>query len=147
MSRAELARRLEAPHPHGATEAPDPAAASEVEAALERLQALGLQSDSRYAEGYVRSRQSRTGSRRLAAELRQKGVDSDTIGAALASLGDSDLQRARALWARRYELSHDPRERARQMRFLASRGFDMAVIRAVVGGDDLEEAPPDDPPG
>jgi len=125
---------------------PEAVSPTEIDVTLQRLQALGLQSDSRFAENYVRGRQSRTGSRRLAAELRHKGVDGDTIGAALATLGESDLQRARALWARHFSASRDPRERTRQMRFLAARGFDMAVIRAVVGGagDDDPESP-DDP--
>jgi len=161
MSRAELAARLRAGR-RGASDSgsdetvaedgapPDDAGAdvahtsaatpAEIDAALDRLAAIGLQSDSRFAENYVRGRQARTGSRRLAAELRQKGVDGDTIGEALAGLGETDLQRARALWARRFSMTRDPRERARQMRFLAARGFDMDVIRAVVGGAD-EDAP------
>ncbi len=153
-SRAELRRRLaagsatpEAAHPadDGSPEAPEhppQAAAAGVEQALDRLQGLGLQSDARVAEVHVRGRQARTGSRRLAAELRQRGIDAETIGAALAGIADSDLQRARALWQRRFEPSREPRERARQMRFLAARGFDLAVIRAVLGGDVVDEAPP-----
>lgn len=152
MSRAELetrlvpARRAAGADEHDSPPVADDAAGSavsgqapaatpeEAAAVLDRLAAIGLQSDARFAENYVRGRQARTGSRRLAAELRQRGVDGETIGAALETLGSSDLERARALWARRFEPARDPRERARQMRFLAARGFDMAVIRAVVGG-------------
>lgn len=133
----------------GSPEAPDhppQAAAAGVEQALDRLQGLGLQSDARVAELHVRGRQARTGSRRLAAELRQRGIDGETIRAALAGIAETDLQRARALWQRRFEPSRDPRQRARQMRFLAARGFDLAVILAVLGGDPpAEELPgPDD---
>ncbi len=167
MSRAELVARLGAGERRGGRQVedepadaptdtpPDGVAAdapptpanpspADVDAALERLAALGLQSDSRFAENYVRGRQSRTGSRRLAAELRQKGVDGDTIGEALAALDQTDLQRARALWSRRFEATGDPRERARQMRFLAARGFDLKVIRAVLGGA-VDEDMPDEP--
>lgn len=149
LSRAELMARLAAPQTRPAPadtppDAPEESIAS-VEQALDRLQGLGLQSDERVAESHVRSRQVRTGSRRLAAELRQRGIDSETIGAAINALADTDLQRARALWERRFESTRDPRERARQMRFLAARGFDLAVIRAVVGGSAPEEdLPPDD---
>ncbi len=165
MSRAELAARLGAGRrpqdsndvdqsaacegavapDEAATDAasrPQAATPAEIDAALERLVAIGLQSDTRFAENYVRGRQARTGSRRLAAELRQKGVDGDTIGEALAGLGETDLQRARALWARRFSATRDPRERARQIRFLAARGFDMQVICAVIGGA-LDDDPPD----
>lgn len=168
MSRAELLARLatarsaesSAVPADKAPESPDVVSsgaptdpAGDIEAALVRLQALGLQSDSRFAENYVRGRQARTGSRRLVAELRHKGVDAETIDAALAELAGSDLQRARALWAGRFEFTRDPRERARQMRFLAGRGFDPGVIRTVVGGtpeddtsvvDDLPQQPAED---
>jgi len=153
MSRAELEARLmprrgpsgeDGLSPVDETGPEAERAADEVAATLDRLAAAGLQSDARFAENHVRGRQARTGSRRLAAELRQRGVDSDTIGAALETVAASDLERARALWARRFEPTRDPRERARQMRFLAARGFDMAVIRAVVSGsaadDDLPES-------
>lgn len=117
--------------------------AQDVAAAIERLQALGLQSDARFAENFVRARASRSGSRRLQAELRQRGIDATTIEAATAALADNELQRARALWARRFQPSRDPRERAKQTRFLASRGFPLAVIRKVLGGDP-EDLPGDD---
>lgn len=174
MSRAELESRL-ASGRAGAADEPDPqpladdaepgpgvapalaaAPADEVAAALDRLAATGLQSDTRFAENYVRGRQSRAGSRRLAVELRQRGVGGEAIDAALATLDASDLERARALWARRFAPTGDPRERARQMRFLATRGFDMAVIRAVVGAakggsgvvdDDSDAGSADSDPG
>lgn len=164
MSRTELATRLGAGRrqadaldaiaagdalaaqeegPVGARQSSSSPTPAEIDAALDRLAAIGLQSDSRFAENYVRGRQARTGSRRLAAELKQKGVDSDIIGEALAGIGDSDLQRARELWSRRFTASRDPRERARQMRFLAARGFDLAVIRTLMG-EVAEGHPPDD---
>jgi regulatory protein len=151
MSRAELEARLMPRQGASGEEGlppvdvPLPEAESDVEVAatLDRLTAAGLQSDGRFAENYVRGRQARNGSRRLAAELRQRGVDSDTIGAVLETVVASDLERARELWTRRFQAPQDPRERARQVRFLAARGFDMAVIRAVVGGSAVD----DDLPG
>lgn len=157
MSRAELEARLAGRRGRGADDvrehgadsadghaqgdhrpseqAPGPPTGPEaVASALDRLAAIGLQSDSRFAENYVRGREARMGRRRLVAELRQRGVDGDTIDAALSGLESSELQRARALWSGRFAATRDPRERARQMRFLAARGFEMAVIRAVVGG-------------
>ena len=160
MSRAELLARLSprpGPRDDGAVP-PDDAAesshaqvgseaatgADELHQVLDRLQSLGLQSDQRFADNYVRGRQARTGSRRLAAELRQRGVDAEAATEALREAADSELERARALWARKFSYSRDPAERARQMRFLASRGFDLGVIRGVVGSAP-DDAPIDDP--
>ncbi|MFN5807468.1 MAG: recombination regulator RecX, partial [Burkholderiales bacterium] len=48
----------------------------------------------------------------------------------------SEESRARQLWERRFrEVALDPKERLRQMRFLASRGFSHDVIRRIVRQD------------
>ena len=44
-----------------------------------------------------------------------------------------ELERARALWLRRFgQTPQSPEERAKQMRFLAGRGFSGDVIRRVI---------------
>ncbi|MBB4013842.1 recombination regulator RecX [Niveibacterium umoris] len=122
-SRAELARKLAA---HGEPDA--------VEAVLDRMGELGLQSDARFAESYVRSRAERLGGRRIQHELAQRGVDPETIDAALASeLGEPELARARAVWARKFgQLPADAKDWARQARFLTARGFAAEVVRKVL---------------
>jgi regulatory protein len=48
-------------------------------------------------------------------------------------LRESELQRARDVWQRRFEKPpQDAAERAKQARFLAARGFDGDVIRRVL---------------
>lgn len=122
-SRAELARKLAA---HGEPDA--------VEAVLDRMSELGLLSDSRFAESYVRSRAGRLGQRRIQHELAQRGVDPETISEALASeLGETELERARAVWARKFgSTPGDAKEWARQARFLTARGFASEVVRKVL---------------
>jgi regulatory protein len=122
-SRAELARKLA---PHGEADA--------VEAVLDRMSELGLLSDTRFAESFVRSRGARLGQRRLQHELAQRGVDEETIADALASeLGKSELERARTIWARKFgSAPGDPKEWARQARFLITRGFSADVVKRVL---------------
>lgn len=125
-SRAELARKL---GPHAAT-------ADELSVLLDDLQARRLLSDERFVEVLARSRSQRFGAARIRQELRARGVSNELTRAAVADLRGSELQRARDLWLRRY--GHPaalPAERARQMRFLAARGFSSDVIRKVVGGE------------
>ncbi|MES2088635.1 MAG: RecX family transcriptional regulator, partial [Pseudomonadota bacterium] len=65
----------------------------------------------------------------------------EAVRAAVAGLQDTELERAQALWQRRYgQVASTPAELAKQMRFLAGRGFSGEVIRRVVRGHGLEDA-------
>lgn len=126
-SRAELATKL-APHAESK---------EALERVLEDLERRKFLSDARYAEARVASLAPRYGSRRLAMSLREKGVSDAVADAALSKAKTDELARARAIWARRYGTAPaDPLERAKQMRFLATRGFPFEIIRRVVGGSD-----------
>jgi regulatory protein len=132
-SRAELERKL-APH---AEDRPDASAAEQVRAALDDLAARGLLSDARTAESVLTTQGPRHGSRRLAQALRAKGLDPELVAATLRQARGSELERAREVWRRRFGVPPaDAAERARQMRFLAGRGFDGDVIRRVIQGAD-----------
>ncbi|HPR06131.1 MAG TPA: recombination regulator RecX [Denitromonas sp.] len=130
-SRAELTRKLA---PHGTPE--------EIVALLERLEDVDLQSDARFAESYVRSRQARYGSRRIALDLKQRGVSDDLIAAALDEGSEGDDQaRARDVWAKKFGTPPvDAREWARQARFLQGRGFGADVIHRILKDRDDEPA-------
>ena len=130
-SRAELARKLA---PHGS--------ADEIDDVLDRITELGLLSDHRFAEAWVRSKAARFGTARLRRELAQRGVDRDTIDAAVdAEAGDDDLDRARAVWRGKFGATPaDAREWARQARFLQGRGFGTDVIRKLLKENPDESA-------
>lgn len=126
-TRKELAQRLA---PHTEDEA-------EVAALLEDFQQRGWLSEQRFVEQMVHARSSKYGSRHIANELREKGVSEDAIAAALPQLKESDLETARAVWAKKFGVPpQDARERAKQVRFLASRGFQLDVIFRVLGRDE-----------
>jgi regulatory protein len=125
-SRAELARKLS---PHGE--------ADEIAALLETLERENLLSNQRYAEGLANARSGRHGSLRLKADLRDKGVPEALVAEAVREARAGDLDAARAVWAKKYgQPAADAAERAKQMRFLAGRGFPLDVVRRVVGGDE-----------
>ena len=117
-------------------EPPDPAA--EVDALLDWLLANRYLSDARFVESRVNARAARYGNLRIRQELGQHGA---ALDAAIAErLKGSEMARAQALWARRYGATPalDANERARQMRFLAGRGFSADVIRRVVRGAEID---------
>lgn len=124
-SRPELERKLAR-----YTEEPDALAK-----ALDELQARGYISEARVVESVLHQRAAQFGSLRLRQELQHKGVAPAAIAEAVAGLKDSELERATALWRRRFETPTDAKERARQTRFLLARGFSSAVVARVLKGD------------
>ena len=95
------------------------------------LEASNYLSDERFAEMFVRSRVSRgQGEMKISYELRQRGVKEVFIEAALLEEGADWLVLAREQREKRFgvEIPKDFKERARQSRFLAGRGFSGEVI-------------------
>lgn len=93
---------------------------------LDELAERRLQSDDRFAEVLVRSRaQKGYGPRAIAADLRARGLDAEQVAAALAVSGYDWAERCIEVRQSRFGrgLPADPREKARQLRFLQYRGF------------------------
>lgn len=129
-SRAEVRRRLLRPRPHHAT--PD---AALVERVLDRLQDAGLLDDRDFATFWVdnRERFSPRGARALSAELRQRGVDRETVEATTEPERDAERAlaagrtRLRALAGLDFVTFRD-----RLGPFLLRRGFSFEVARTTV---------------
>jgi regulatory protein len=122
-TRLELARKLQrAGH-----------AEADSEALLDELAQRGCLSNQRFAEAYVQQKQQRFGALKLAHELRSRGVEESDIQQALSHDMETELQRARQVWEKRFGAPPtDTRDKARQMRFLQGRGFAPEVIRRVL---------------
>jgi len=134
-SRAELERKLA----RVVEDKPGAPAPVQIAAALDDLVAKGLISEARVAESVLSSQGQRFGSRRLKQTLLAKGLDAALVSSTLQQARTSELERAREVWRRRYgEPAADAAGRAKQMRFLAGRGFDSDVIRRVVEARDDE---------
>jgi regulatory protein len=104
-----------------------------LDALLDDLAARGWLSDERAATQLVHAKRSRFGTQRITHELRQKGIAEELISAALPELKESELEAARSVWQRKFgTLPKDAKEKARQMRFLQSRGFGFDVIFQVL---------------
>ena len=115
----------------------------EVEVVLDRLESKGLLSDERYARSQARVRSARYGDMRVAMELKTQGVESDLVRETIDAIEEPEIVRATRLWERRFgEAPADYKERARQIRFLASRGFRMSTVMSVVNrgaSDDFDD--------
>ena len=142
-SRAELARKLSAYlHKLDKLDKLDKVDAESdtetlIAAVLDRLVDENLLSDARYAEMLGHSRAGRHGSVRLRQDLRHGGVSESDSETALNEARAGDLAQCHALWLRKFgALPADLKERARQMRFLLSRGFPGSVVSQVLAGLD-----------
>ena len=114
--------------------------ADDIRRVLDELTARGFISEQRVVDSVLYQRAGKLGSARVLNELRAKGLSDDAIDRAAETLRATELERARAVWRKKFGTAPaDPAERARQMRFLASRGFSGDVVRRVLragAGDD-----------
>ncbi|MCW5668959.1 MAG: recombination regulator RecX [Hydrogenophaga sp.] len=130
-SRAELQRKLSAHE----TEP------GELAQALDELEAKGFINEQRVLESVLHRRSARLGASRVRQELQAKGLDPQAVAEAVAGLQGSEEARAREVWRKRFAAPPaDAAERAKQMRFLLTRGFGAEVVRRVVRGVPLDDS-------
>ncbi len=123
-SRAELQRKLAA---HEQSE-------GQLQSVLDELQAKGFINEERVIESVVHRRAGKLGAARIRQELQAKGLPPEAMAQALAQLKTTELERAREVWQRKFgQATTEPKEHARQTRFLISRGFAAEVVRKIVG--------------
>lgn len=112
-------------------EVPEPT----IEATLERLQASGLVNDQNFAQGWVENRVELRprGKRALRMELRQRGIDDETIEHAMEDVDENELAyRAALKQARKLDTGDWQTFRQKLTNFLLRRGFNFEVINPVV---------------
>ena len=104
-----------------------------IEALLDDLIKRGWLSDERAAEQMLAARRCRFGLQRIAHEMRQKGLAEELISAAVPGLKEGELEAARTVWQKKFsQAPQDEKEKAKQVRFLQSRGFALDVIFKVL---------------
>ena len=100
----------------------------------------GLQSDARFAEAFVRSRINQgKGPVRIRADLRERGLGGSAIDLALEEADEDWYALARDVRLKKFgpDTPSEFRDKAKQMRFLQSRGFEPDQIQAAVSADGL----------
>lgn len=126
-SRSELERKL----------APFEETPGQLAQVLDDLQAKDFISEARVVESVIHRRAGRFGASRIRHELLNKGLDTERVADAVDALKSTELERARDIWRRKFgEPAPDAAGHAKQMRFLAARGFSGDVIRRVVSSSD-----------
>ncbi len=123
-SRAELTQRLER---RGVARA-------DIDSALDDLAAAGYLSDARYADAVVAQKSGRYGKRAIVHALKKRGIGADEAAEAIKPLAEHDeAEDALALWRQRFGVvPANQREKARQVRFLLTRGYGLATALRVL---------------
>jgi regulatory protein len=112
----------------------------DLESVLDGLVDSGYLSDERAATQILHARRPRFGTHRITHEMHQKGLSEELIADALPALKASELDTARDVWQRKFGmLPQDAKEKAKQMRFLQSRGFGFDVILKVLQAPDVDD--------
>jgi regulatory protein len=132
-SRVELKRKL-----LRRVDGEEPAPEATVDALIDWLEANRYFSPQRFVESRIHARAGRFGNLRIRQELAQHQVTLPPDAA--QALAESELDRARAVWARRFaEPAADAAGRAKQARFLGGRGFSPEVVRQVLRLRDADD--------
>jgi regulatory protein len=102
---------------------------------LDELQAKGFISEQRVIESVLHRRAAKLGTARVKQELQGKGLDPQAVAQAMVQLQSTEHERALTVWEKKFGTAPaTPLEAARQIRFLASRGFGAETIRRLVKG-------------
>jgi regulatory protein len=101
-----------------------------------KLEAQSWLSDERFAESLVRRKSERYGSLKIVEELKQQGIEGESLIEIKDRLKVSDAMRAWELWQRKFDstITKDPKEKAKQMRYLVSKGFPLSVVIKIIDG-------------
>ncbi|MDY3331447.1 MAG: recombination regulator RecX [Pelistega sp.] len=107
---------------------------AQIDTVIARLQKENWQSDERFAENFVLFRQQRWGNLKILQALRQHHLSAETVATLKENLQATELERAVEVWERKFHGQYptSPQEKAKQMRFLASRGFSADVVYKVI---------------
>jgi regulatory protein len=136
QAKAERASNAQDPvQENGQADVPALSPEIQIAAVLDDFEKRGWLSDARFAEALVRRRSERYGVRKIKDELQRAGVTSDASAALLDGLKHTEFERAKELFERKFgEIAEDQKMRARQYRFLVSKGFNPEIVAKVIGG-------------
>ncbi|MCQ9328691.1 recombination regulator RecX [Pelistega suis] len=106
----------------------------QIDTVIARLQKENWQSDERFAENFVLFRQERWGNQKILQALRQHHLPIETVATLKENLRETEFSRAQEVWERKFHGQYPttPQEKAKQMRFLASRGFSADIVYKVL---------------
>lgn len=109
---------------------------SEIEDLLVFLQNGNWQSDERFALSLANRRMPRYGWLKLQYELQQHDIDEAIINNLKQQFQNNEYQRALDVYQRKFDTPpNDPKQYAKQYRFMASRGFSSNIVHSIINAN------------
>ena len=112
---------------------------ADLELVLDELEEKDWLSDDRFSEQFVLSRKRKFGARKIAHELKLRGVNELIISRVLRDIKDDEFLLANKIWEKKYnQIPITIDEKAKQIRFMQSRGIEVAIIHQILSGKSPE---------
>ena len=111
----------------------------DLELILDELEEKDWLSDSRFTEQFVLSKKRKFGARKIAHELKLRGVNESIISRVLGDIKGDEFLLAKKIWEKKFNqipLTID--EKAKQIRFMQSRGIEVVIIHQILSGKSPE---------
>lgn len=106
---------------------------------LSELEKNSWLSDKRFSEQFIYSKKNKFGIKKIAYELKLKGVDDQIISHAIDSIRPEEFLLAQEIWKKKFkDLPSSNEEKAKQTRFLQGRGIDPFIIQKILSGKSFE---------
>jgi len=88
---------------------------------------------------FVLSKKRKFGARKIAYELKLRGVNESIISRVLREIKDDEFLLAKKIWEKKFnQIPITIDEKAKQIRFMQSRGIEGAVIHQILSGKSPE---------
>jgi len=112
---------------------------ADLELVLDELEEKDWLSDDRFSEQFVLSRKRKFGARKIAYELKLRGVNECIISRVLRGIKDDEFLLAKKIWEKKFnQIPITIDEKAKQIRFMQSRGVEVAIIHQILSGKSPE---------
>ena len=112
---------------------------ADLELVLDELEEKDWLSDDRFSEQFVLSRKRKFGARKIAHELKLRGVNELIISRVLRDIKDDEFLLAKKIWEKKFnQIPITIDEKAKQIRFMQSRGIEVAIIHQILSGKSSE---------
>jgi len=110
-----------------------------LELVLDELEKKDWLSDDRFSEQFVLSKKRKFGARKIAHELKLRGVDELIINRVLNGIKDDEFLLAKKIWEKKFnQIPIAIDEKAKQVRFMQSRGIEITIIHQILSGKSPE---------
>jgi regulatory protein len=110
-----------------------------LELVLDELENKDWLSDDRFTEQFVLSKKRKFGARKIAHELKLRGVGESIINRVLGEIKDDEFFLAKKIWEKKFNqfpITID--EKAKQIRFMQGRGIESSIIHQILSGKSPE---------